>query len=73
MGLYLGPLRLYPCVWGPRSSKEIRAILGLVAQWCPFPFFLGSRFPYKVTNPKKGALTIRWLLGDEVRAVVGVH
>ena len=29
----------------------------------PFTLFLGSRSPYKVTNPKKGALTIRWLLG----------
>ena len=37
-----------------------------VAQWYPFPFFGGSRFlHYKVTNPKKGALTITWLLGYE--------
>ena len=32
------------------------------------PFFpvLGSRFPYKVANPKKGALIIVWLLGYQV-------
>ena len=36
----------------------------LAAQWYPFPFFLfGSRSPYQVTNPKKGTLIIRWLLG----------
>ena len=34
----------------------------LVAQWYPLPFF-GSRFPYKVTNPNKGALVKIWLLG----------
>ena len=27
-----------------------------------FPFF-GSRFLYKVTNPKKGALIMIWVLG----------
>ena len=29
----------------------------------PFTLFFGYGFPYKVTNPKKGALIIRWLPG----------
>ena len=36
----------------------------LVAQWYPLPFF-GSGFPCKVTNQKKGALVVIWLLGYE--------
>ena len=45
-------------------------LLGTVEDWVPWwpsgaPFFpfLGSRFPDKATNPKKGALIIIWLLG----------
>ena len=38
----------------------------LAAQWYPLPFFFCSGFPYKVTNPKKGALIVIWLLGYEV-------
>ena len=42
----------------------------MVAQWYPllftlYPFF-GSGFPYKITNPKRGALVIIWLLGYQV-------
>ena len=29
----------------------------------PFTLFFGSGFPYKIPNPKKGALIIIWLLG----------
>ena len=35
------------------------------ASGTPFPCF-AARFPYKATNPKKGALTIRWLPGYQV-------
>ena len=40
----------------------------------PFAPFFGSGFPYKVTNPKQGALIIIWLLGYEkrLRVLVGL-
>ena len=43
----------------------------LVAQWYPLPIFFGSGFPYKLTNPKKGALIVRRLLGYQGIAGVG--
>ena len=35
----------------------------LVAHWYPLPFFGGHGFSDEITNPKKGAFIIRWLLG----------
>ena len=46
------------------------------ASWEPsgtlFPFF-GSRFPYKVTSPKQGALIITWSLGLPRLGVLGFY
>ena len=45
------------------SFKEVHRLGSPVV---PFTLFWGSRFPYKVTNPKRGALIRIWLLGYEV-------
>ena len=44
------------------SGARLRPDTCTLAQWYPLPFLFGSGFPYKVANPKKGALIVIWLL-----------
>ena len=58
------PHKVDSAVSGIRASGL--AFRSLSSLMVPFFFFGSSRFPHKVTNPKKGTLTTIWLLGDQV-------
>ena len=48
------PYNWFQCGVAARASNITMYFGCLVAQWYPFAIFVGSRFPYKVTNPKRG-------------------
>ena len=48
---------------GGLADTKVCGLGSLVAQWYPLPLCVALTVPFKVTNPKKGALIIIWLQG----------